>query len=139
MPHPEGEGSLSFISFSPGFNRVTEVPLDLPTVSTVSNWIGGTCQYHLRKRGGPCFAEMSPDGLTHPLTQVVLTNQQLLITRLKPGENEREALFRTGTTGPTTIDSRTPMVVSITIIQAAIIFPSQLIQSRVNPNEALPA
>jgi hypothetical protein len=37
--------------------------------------LGGTCQYHLRKRVGSCFAEMSPDGLTHPLTQVVLTNQ----------------------------------------------------------------
>jgi hypothetical protein len=34
-----------------------------------------SCQYHLRKRVCSCFATLSPDGLTHSLTQVVLTNQ----------------------------------------------------------------
>jgi hypothetical protein len=51
--------NYEFISFSPGFNRVIQ---------------GRACQYHLRKRVGSCFAEMLPNGLTHPLMQVVLTN-----------------------------------------------------------------
>jgi hypothetical protein len=49
---------------------------------------GQRCQYYLRKRVGSWFAKYR-QGLTHPLTQVVLTNQdERLITRLKPGENE---------------------------------------------------
>jgi hypothetical protein len=47
----------------------------LEPFSTVFGFAGQRCQYHLRKRAGSSFVEMSPDRLTHPLTQVVLTTQ----------------------------------------------------------------
>jgi hypothetical protein len=64
---------MRFVSFTPGFNRVTAAYLISKTVSTVFGFAGRkSCQYHLRKRVGSYFAQLST--LTHPLTQVVLTN-----------------------------------------------------------------
>jgi hypothetical protein len=81
------------ISFTHGFNRVTDWPFLISNRFNGFRFPGTSCQYHLHKRVGSCFVEVSPDGLTHPLTQVVLTNQAgPLITRLKPGVNERECL-----------------------------------------------
>ncbi|MCU1265055.1 MAG: hypothetical protein JWM21_1373 [Acidobacteria bacterium] len=62
-------GAAGFISFSPGFNRVTKSRYDFPTVSTVSDFLRG--DKPLKRFGGNFVA---------------------VITRLKPGENEMAGL-----------------------------------------------
>ena len=64
-----------FISFSPGFNRVSRGYL--------------TYQYHLCKQVGLRFGEVPVDGLTHPLTQVVLTTPATIQKPLKRFEYQK--------------------------------------------------
>ena len=82
-----------FISFSPGFNRLINLPSEWePFQRFLIRWVEER-QYRLRKRVGSCFAEVSLYGLTHPLTQVVLTNQPTADRPVETGcENEMENL-----------------------------------------------